>query len=438
MTRVQQGGIVSRQVSVFICYKKWLSGEKDGEAFKQKNIEAITLDKILKDDGRYSSWMDKDGLAAGIEWESEIYRQLLASDVLLVLVGPGTSESPWVRRELALAAAIGISIVPVGFDLSDDGMTAEMTALEIGHLQWVLTRNIDFSHGEALMAELHGDLQLAATRTTDRQRTTLDALWARRTEKKAKAPDNQRAASFELHAGDRVVGLHLASGDLARVRKIDVLVNSENDYMQMARFFESRTVSSMLRRRGAQVKDGRYQDTIQHELDGRLLERGRPVFAGEVFATSAGGPHSELTRINKARVILHVAAVEAVDSESKVIPYKQPGQIESCVRGTLEMLVELNRVDAIFSDHGSEQRAEQQRLADAGIGCLRSIIFPLFGTGQGGLPAVDVVDPMVDGITTFLTDAADDPDAVLDDIYLWVFTADDLEVVAAALKQKLA
>ena len=125
----------------------------------------------------------------------------------------------------------------------------------------------------------------------------------------AKAPDNQKLETFKITAGKSIIPLHLASGDFVKVRNIDVLVNSENDYMQMPQAFEGRTVSSMLRRRGASASGGRYQD-IQQEFEvAQLRDRLRPVQFAEVFATSAGGPDSELARINKAKYVFHVAAV---------------------------------------------------------------------------------------------------------------------------------
>jgi O-acetyl-ADP-ribose deacetylase (regulator of RNase III) len=235
------------------------------------------------------------------------------------------------------------------------------------------------------------------------------------------------------------VRLHVASGDISKLRNIDVMVSSENDYMQMARFFESRTVSAILRRRGAQVSGGRYQDTIQQELDWQLGERGRPVQAAEVFATSAGGPGSELAKVNKARAILHVAAVQAVAAENRVIPYKQPQQIEDCVRSALTKLAELNDLDGAFSPPGSAARTEQEARAAAGEGVLRSIVFPLFGTGEGGLKASEVVGPMLDAMTGYLSEPDNGSLAeALSDVYVCAFAQPDVDEVVAALDERLA
>jgi O-acetyl-ADP-ribose deacetylase (regulator of RNase III) len=415
---------------IFICYKKKLSRDDDGVRVVQENTKAEILHYILAQHGDYDPWMDDAELSAGMLWESEIYSRLMASDVLLVLIGPGTSGSEWVRREIALAGALGIALVPVGFDLTDDQMLAEVKALDIADRQYVLTRNIHLPRSGALLAELAVSLRGACALTRQRQRTHLEELLRRTVPLRVRARDAQRAASFELPVEDRRLTVHVASGDIAKVRNVDAFVNPENDYMQMARFFESHTVSSILRRRGATIRQGRYQDTIQAELDWQLRERGRPVQAAEVFPTSAGGPASDLARINKARAILHVAAVQAVDAQSKVIPYKNAYQIEASVRSVLAAMADINAASGVFAPENTPQRAEQERLAALGEGELRSVIFPLFGTGQGGAEVGEVIGPMLDGLAGYLSD----PDnaalaGVLREVYICAYAVEDVEIV---------
>lgn len=420
-------------IKVFVCYKKLLSGERPNE-------KAGILHFILnQDQGVFDPWIDDSGLSAGLAWETEIYRRILVSDVMLVLIGPGTSESQWVRREIALATALGIAIVPLGFDLTRNEMNQELKALDIDHLQGKITTNIKLNARDVILSELRADLLSACLRTKELQKETLRDLLARRNPPIPKAADNQRAATFTIKASNRSITLHVASGDMSRVREIDVLVNSENDYMQMARFFESRTVSSMLRRRGARIRDGKYEDTIQQELDWQLRDRGRPVHVAETFVTSAGALGSELVKINKARYIFHVAAVQAVDAEGVVIPFKQPYQIEACVRAVLSKLTEVNRIQGVISPPDTEQRNEQESRAARGEGMVRSILFPLFGTGQGGSTPADVMGPMLAGITGFLEDQDDgELTAVLNEIYISTFKQQDLEDVVEFLRVRLS
>ncbi len=419
-------------INVFICYKKMLAGERPNE-------KAGILHFILAEDqGRFKPWID-EGIAGGLAWETAIYREILTSDVLLVLVGPGTSESPWVRREIALSTALGIAIVPLGFDLTRDQMDAELKALDIGHLQGKTTNSINLAKREVLLTELRGDLLAASSRTKEQKPERLRGMLAHMNPPIETAANNQRAATFMMKTDTRPIRLHVASGDMFRVRDIDVMVNSENDYMQMARFFESRTISSLLRRKGARVLPGRYEDTIQQELDWQLGDRSRPVQVAEVFVTSAGGPGSELADINRVRYIFHVAAVQAVDAEGIVIPFKQAHQIERCVRTTLVKAKDLNRNRGIVSPPGTEQRELQQRLADEGRGIVRSILFPLFGTGQAGNTADYVIKPMLESLADFFNDPENRELAeVLDDIYISAFKQNDFEQVVGQLQKHFA
>jgi O-acetyl-ADP-ribose deacetylase (regulator of RNase III) len=426
---------MASKIQVFICYRKILSYQENGQIIRQKNTEAETLHEILKKSGNYDPWVDTSSIP-GMEWETTIYKELLKSDVLLVLIGPGTSESPWVQREIALATALGITIVPIG--LSDKQMTNEAKGLSIDSLQWTITKNIRWSRTDALLAEIETSLKNASAMTRERQRTTLKELWNRQNPLKPKAPDNQKAASYRLLKDDPQVLLHVASGDMMKIKNVDVFVNSENDYMQMARFFESRTISSMLRKRGARVINGRYQDTIQQELDWHLRDRGRPVQAAEVIATSTGGPSSELAKFNKARVIIHVAAVQAVDAVCRVIPYKEPYQIQASVHAMLAQLAALNDVDGVFSPPNTDQRFDQEARAKAGHGRLRSIVFPLLGTGQGGAEVSEVIGPIVESLIGYLSDN-DNSDLrdTLSEVYISAFSEDDVSVVKATLNEKL-
>jgi O-acetyl-ADP-ribose deacetylase (regulator of RNase III) len=205
--------------------------------------------------------------------------------------------------------------------------------------------------------------------------------------------------------------------------------------MQMARVFETRTVSSLLRRRGARISGGRYVDTVQQELDAQLGDRARPVQAAEVFITSAGGPDSKLATDNRVRYIFHVAAVQAIDAEARVVPFRQPDQIEDCMRSCLRALLELNRRQGLVSPAGTAQRQLQEDLAQKGRGVSKSILFPLFGTGQGGGSSAEAIKYMLAGLRRFF----DDPDhdslaADLDEIFFAAYTQPDVEAVTEELR----
>jgi hypothetical protein len=206
----------------------------------------------------------------------------------------------------------------------------------------------------------------------------------------------------------------------------------------MARLFESRTLSSLLRNRGARIIEGRFHDTIQHELDRWVERRGRPVHVAEVFPTSAGGPDSDLARINKARVILHVSAVQTVIADGRVVPFKQPHQIEACVRSALAMVGRLNERPWVFAEPGTRQWEEQESLRASCEDGLRSVLFPLFGTGQGGAIVSEVVGPMVTAMVAFVEDSDNlRTTEALRDMYVLAYLQDDLDQVIAILSDRL-
>jgi O-acetyl-ADP-ribose deacetylase (regulator of RNase III) len=422
-------------LNVFICYKKVLTQEQQDQ---RPGILQFHLKNAKAQLGEYDAFIDEADLVGGMVWESEIYRNILRADAMLVVIGVGTSKSEWVKREIALANALGITVIPLGEGLTTEEMTAEMKELGIDRFQWKITHNLNLNTGNALVQELQPLLYRAAEQTKRQQSVTLRELFDRRNVRPPKAQDNQRAAVFSLRCKQSVMELCIGSGDIAKFRGIDVLVNSENDYMQMARFFESRTVSSILRQYGAVQQNGRFEDTIQTELDWQLQGRWRPVVPGEVFATSSGRPESRLAALLKARYVLHVAAVQAVLPEATVVPFKTVDQIDSCVRGCLTKLVEINAQRGIISPPDTVQRQEQESRAAKGDDTVRSILFPLFGTGRGGADAAHVLPAMLSGILGFFQDSEDGKlSGTLRQIYICVYTAEDLAVATEFFSQQL-
>jgi O-acetyl-ADP-ribose deacetylase (regulator of RNase III) len=425
------------KIRVFISYRSELITQVDGRPVRQRNDAAGIFHSILDRHGDYEPWVDTAGIMAGVAWRPDIFRNLIRSDVVALLIGPGTSESEWVRREVALARALGIGVVPIGFDITETQCRQEMQALEISDLQARPVERITPQRADVLMAELDPQLRGAAARTLADQRLVLKDLWTRQKVRPKKAPDRMSVATFRLASAHGQISLHVSSGDISKVTNIDVLVNSENNYLQMARVFEGHTVSSILRRAGSHTRDGRYHDVIQLELEEQVRKRGRPAHASEVYPTSAGGPLSDLSRLNKARVILHVAAVQAVEAENRVTPYRQPHQVQAAVYNALSEMAALNRVNGVFAPEGTDQRAEQERLADAGKGELRSVIFPIFGTGQGGAATADVIGPMIDGLLVFLNDPDNSALArTLQHVHLCAYTEDDVKVLTDALARR--
>lgn|SRR5215211_991761 len=152
------------------------------------------------------------------------------------------------------------------------------------------------------------------------------------------------------------------TGSITSVTDIDCWVNSENTNMQMARFFD-RSVSGVIRYAGARkdfagsVMEDVIADELQQAMGSNLM-----VQPATVIVTGAG----ELERTHKVKAVFHVASVHGEVGSG----YRSIGNIEDCVGNVLR-------------EADNELVGGQK---------LRSVLFPLLGTGTGGGELSSIVD----------------------------------------------
>jgi O-acetyl-ADP-ribose deacetylase (regulator of RNase III) len=405
---------MNRKTRVFISYK---TGPNTGLTFQANAIRQ----KLLAND--FEVWMDTESLSAGLEWDKQIYEWIPKSDILLLLLAGETAGSKWVQREVDIAKGAKVTILPVMIRGDFDRQEA-LDQLDISRIQFAKLLSGDEEEFGALIDAIDTIKDL----TQERKVKWLSLL---REGEQAEPHDPAKKSIAALTVGGRRI--HLAGGNLMAMKGIDVVVNSENDYMQMARVFESRTISSMLRYGGSHIDRAQrlVADTVQDELNLRVKEfETRPVGKMTVIVTSAGHPESVLRKQNKARFIFHTATVSVQgDGSSKYLePIVSRSGVTTAVRQTLDKIVEVDRVQGVVAREGTPLHAEQA-LAKAGYRPIKSIIFPAFGTGHGGKPLYEVAPLMIRGMKEFLLDHEDDADLALKDIYFCVYTQDDVALV---------
>jgi len=195
--------------------------------------------------------------------------------------------------------------------------------------------------------------------------------------------------------------ISVITGDIREHRNIDVWVNSENNNLQMARFYDRR-ISAMIRYEGAEKdENGEFiTDTIADELIGLL--RGRQfVTPGTVYVTSSGA----LAQSRGVQKIFHTASVYGVPGSG----YQTMPDVEKCVTNALRRF-----------DHPQHQGDH-----------LRSIVFPMMGTGAGGAK-VDVIAPrLIQAAISYLLTY---PESRAETIYFSAWNHRDLEACLAALQ----
>jgi len=409
-----------RPTSVFISYK---TGEDDGLTFTANTIRQH-LDRA---DGRYKVWMDVGSLRAGEEWNHQIYEQIPRSDVLLLLTAESTAKSNWVGREVDLAKGARVTVLPVlirgGFETK-----AVMERFDLATVQYVKLLN----GGEDELQALVRAIEELKDKTEKAQRQWLSELQNthERVSYQGKYKKSDRSfASFDVEMGGTTCSVRVAAGDMFAMGAFDVYVNSENDYLQMARIFESRTVSSLLRYYGSNLDGaGRIvDDTVQRELDEQIRSDpsigARPVLIGTVVATHAGHENSVLRRKLGGRYIFHTAtvSVEGDGPDKRLRCNLMNAGIRRCVRASLDKVAEVDGKQGVGLNTG------------AGAGeykPIRSIILPIFGAGHGGRFAEEVIPALVDGVKEFLIDAAEQEKKKpgqfhLEEIYLAAYLEDD-------------
>lgn len=158
-----------------------------------------------------------------------------------------------------------------------------------------------------------------------------------------------------------VTPIYLHGGPVEQLRNIDIVVSSENTYLQMSQFFKSSTSGSL--RRAAAEKSGGGQ--IMEDVAGDHLmtwlrshgSYGLPVSGGTVAPTPAGA----LSRRNVQR-IYHAAIAAPISGTNNY--GVDPQSIPRAVHNVFDL---------------ARQERVEQGLA------LSSICFPLFGAGRGGL-----------------------------------------------------
>lgn len=168
-------------------------------------------------------------------------------------------------------------------------------------------------------------------------------------------------------------------GPLEQISDIDVIVSSENIYLQMSQFYKSSTSGSL--RRAAAIK-GAGGEILEDVAGDNLIEwlrtnarYGLPVQIGTVAPTPSGA----LAERNVSR-IYHAAIVSPVD-------------------GTSDYTVNPHAITRATHNVFMLARRERRELDLP----LSSICLPLFGSGRGGITVARSFDLVWDALMSELS-----------------------------------
>jgi O-acetyl-ADP-ribose deacetylase (regulator of RNase III) len=190
-------------------------------------------------------------------------------------------------------------------------------------------------------------------------------------------PMSAKTDAALLYASPAVPGVEigLVPGNIADVRGVDAWVNSENDWLSMARTVD-RSISAHIRylssRRNAEGVP--LNDPMQQALRPNAYGRIKPMKLGAIRITGSGA----LRQSHGVKRVLHVVSVKAKPLGGAALK-EEPGRYVSDVMRAAE---QHNR--SFF------------RLFDGAR--LHSMIVPMFGTGMAGEDPDAMADMLVDGL----------------------------------------
>jgi len=198
---------------------------------------------------------------------------------------------------------------------------------------------------------------------------------------------------------DKRIGLY--SGDIRNVKDVDIWVNSENTNMQMARYYD-RSVSAMIRYLGAKKNIAGHieEDAIADELT-NLVGSHVTVQPAHVIATGAG----ELEKTNGVKKIFHAASVSGQIAHG----YQPIANIEDCISNAL------NLADRDFADAG-----------------LKTILFPLMGTGTGRFDLKNIAKCLLETAINYLDTH---PDSTIECAYFLTWKDIELDTCRVILAE---
>ena len=172
----------------------------------------------------------------------------------------------------------------------------------------------------------------------------------------------------------------------------DVWVNSENTFMEMARFWDS-SVSAQIRKLGAvrrgALNDESYKDALGLALAEKVGTRSH-VPIGKVFMTRT----DEASTLSKKNNVNYVAHLAAVEPNAVGDGFSSGGEITTCVSNVFEAI---------------QKERESMRGRRRG---LNSVLFPLIGSGDGGAHPAFVAHQMVIGLKDVITLSQKDPESL--------------------------
>ncbi|MGJ3240951.1 MAG: TIR domain-containing protein [Anaerolineae bacterium] len=378
----------------------------------------------------HTIFFDKFNLEGGMDWDQTIIDNLLTSDVVIVILDKETVESDWVQREIDMARANHISLLPVTLHDAFEEIAPALERFDLEKKQFIhFPRTTSIQKITDVITNIGNQIERLSDETLERQKVAYKA-WQERHKITPRIRQHSAYASYHLSRHSDRCEFVLASGDATQISGFDVLINTENDYLQMARFFEMNTLSALIRWRGAEFSPGKSlkRDTVQEQINAQLRQMGiheLPVGEGFVLPTFAGNEGSQLRQVGFT-YIFHAATVK-INRTSRQINSLNVKANPEIVQNCLDLAQEVyDRDGAILYENGQVMASASDKKD------IESVLFPVFGAGNGGNPLVEATQKIIEGFRNYYERHADHP---IKRVGLCIYNFNDMEQVQTLFEQ---
>lgn len=369
----------------------------------KNNNESNQVGSILKEklQGEYDIFLDDDALQGGMNWKQEILDFLIGSDVVIIIVNEETAKSDWVQREIDIAKIRGISLLPITLDGEQVEVQKALKRFDIGDTQYIHLPD-SLASIEAIDS-IMSRIEPLCNQTIAKQANEIKTWQKQLRDKREKADNDPNAIIFKHPTLDKVK-FHIVTGDATQLREYNILVNTENTYMQMARFFEVNTLSWAIRTSGALLASDKVslkEDTVQDEVYQQIRLSDlptTPVTERRIIVTGVGHADSKLRSRTDYRYLFHAASVRVNLKGRDVVSIDSPSLIiENCFEEIQH--IDNKRGEVLYNRNDDLIPVNDYEPLD-------SILFPAFGAGDGGKDitetATEIVKCFLDDVPTFI------------------------------------
>ena len=360
------------------------------------------LEKIFPD---AEIWMSAKDIGLGKRWDQVLNEELEDTNYGILCLTMENLDKPWLMFEAgSLSKQVEDSrVIPYRFQVP-----VYEVQLPISQFQ-----GIDASkEGTLILVQALNDFLDDPLPFKDLE-TTFEDFWPAyeaalneippsRLDGKARIDENRKIHYAFKAAPNKKVGIY--TGDIKRIKDIDIWVSSENTNMQMARYYDL-SISGIIRYLGAErnLEGDVVNDVIANELRGLFPadDTSIRVKTASAFATPSG----ELLKSHKVKNIIHVASVQGEDGRG----YVPVANMQDCVYNALE-------------------KAEELAAADGAA--ITSILFPLLGAGTAKGDLGEIIAKLLKEALIFFKSS---PDSKINEVYFLAFNKDELWALQDAL-----